>query len=101
MSESTGLPAFDAATRADIARLLWLRQLETSDLPADLAAQLTSTKNSPAATGERMRRFVAHLIDHPVTHTRNEAKAYAALLPHCASLSPLQAYVLRGLLPRS
>src|SRR5204863_5825003 len=79
----------------------WMPRFDPAQVPVDLAAQLASTKNSPVATGERMSRFLRHLIDHPVAHTRNEASTYAALLPYCRSLSPLQMYVLRCLLPRS
>jgi predicted secreted hydrolase len=92
---------FDEATRRDLARLLWQRELDPERIPAELARELTSEKNSPEAWGERMRRFLQYLSEHPLHRTRDESETYAALLPHCGSLSPLQAYALRSLLPRS
>lgn len=98
---SAGYDAFDAATLDDLAQLLWLLRFDASQVQAEIAAQWLSERNSPAAAGARMQRFLRHLIEHPVAHMRDAIELYERLLPHCFTLSPLQAYVMRGLLPKS
>jgi predicted secreted hydrolase len=93
--------ARENAARKDLAQLLWMDEFYTVHLPTALAQQLAGDKNSPAAWGARMRRFLEHLIEHPVPRARNDAEAYRAMLPHCDALSPLQVCAMRSLLPRS
>lgn len=89
---------FDADALDDIAQLLWAPAFDPGLLDADLAASLTSETNSPRATGERMQQYLRHLIDHPIPHMADRRPTWNALLPHCETLTPLQAYVVRQLM---
>jgi predicted secreted hydrolase len=87
---------FDQATRDDIAAALWLDELDLSAIPAEAAARLADARNSPAAHGDRMRRFIAYLREHPVSHTPDYRHVYDRLLPMIGDLSPHQAYVIQA-----
>ncbi len=90
----SAIEAFDSATKDQVAQALWCRELDAASLPPELAAKLASTKNSPHAYGDRMRRFLKYLIEHPLSHTPNLEKNYEHLLPFCEELSVQQAYVM-------
>jgi predicted secreted hydrolase len=75
-----------------------MREFDRANVTPDLAAQLFSRKNSPEAWGERMRRFLEYLIDHPLAHVPHHSKRWRAMIPYCERLSPLQLYSMRNLL---
>ena len=87
---------FDQETRDDIALALWMEELDLAAIPAGAATHLADPKNSPAAHGDRMRRFIRYLVDHPVSHSPDYRKVYARLLDVCGDLSPHQAYAIQA-----
>ena len=103
MTERGGTPdvalavaAFDQATRDDIALALWMEELDIASIPPEVATRLADPRNGPRAHGDRMRRFLRYLIDHPVSHTPDYRKVYERLLDQCDELSPHQAYVIQA-----
>jgi len=101
MAEAPGFEGFDAGTLRDIANLLWQHDFDPTAIPDDLVATLTSEKNSPTAHGDRMRRFLEHLLEGHPSHTVDHSDLYRALLDHVDALSPLQLYVMRNLLDKN
>ncbi|MCC5951399.1 MAG: hypothetical protein JJU45_04820 [Acidimicrobiia bacterium] len=96
-----GWGGLDEATTQDVAAMLWQRELDPDTIPDDLAATLASPRNSAAAHGERMRRFLEHLLESRPSHTVDRSDLYRALLDEVDELNPLQLYVLRNLLDRN
>jgi predicted secreted hydrolase len=90
------LASFDDGTRADIAGALWLDEVAAAAIPQEAAAALASAKNSPRAHGERMRLFIEHLLQHPVSHSPSYEGVYRRLLAEIGDLSPHQAYVIQA-----
>jgi len=90
------LASFDDGTRADIAGALWLDDLDAAAIPQEAAAALASPKNSPKAHGERMRLFIEHLLQHPLSHSPSYEAVYRRLLAEIGDLSPHQAYVIQA-----
>ena len=90
------LAAFDEATRDHIAHALWLDEFDETRIAPEIACKLAAPKNSPAAHGERMRKYIRFLIDHPLSHTPSHSKIYERLLPYCDELSPHQSYVIQS-----
>ena len=93
---ATAIAAFDQATRDDIAAALWLDELDLAAIPPQAAARLADPRNSPAAHGDRMRRFIEYLREHPVSHTPDYRHVYDLLLATIGDLSPHQAYALQA-----
>ena len=89
------LAALDAATLADIAGALWMETLDPAAIPPEAAAALVGPKDSPAAHGERMRLFVEHLLQHPLSHSPGYEAVYRRLLEQIGDLSPHQAYAIQ------
>jgi len=89
------LAAFDEATRDHIAHALWMTEFDASAIARDIASGLAHPRNSPAAYGDRMRRYIRYLIDHPLSRTPSHRKIYDLLLSHCDELSPHQSYVIQ------
>lgn len=98
MAEQDRFEQFDDGTIEDVAHLVWAPSLDPASIDPGLAQTLSSEKNSPAATGARMKRFLEHLIAHPVSHLPDKAPAWTAMMASCDELSPLQTYVLRNVL---
>ena len=88
----------DAQIARDAAHLLGTSSIDTADLDPTMRDAFQSRHNSPEAHGERMARYLQHLIDHPVSRMVDRSDLYRALLPHCDRLSPLQAYTMRNLM---
>ena len=78
-----------------IADALWLRGAERETLPADVAAKVADPRNSDATRGEQMRRYLAYLLNHPLSHTPDLTKRYEHLLDVTDTLTPQQAYVMQ------
>lgn len=95
---SPPLDPLDAQIAADVAHLLGVSSIDSADLDPTLLDALHSHRNSAEAHGERLARYLQHLIDHPVTRMVDRSDLYRALLPHCDRLSPLQAYTMRNLM---
>ena len=97
--ETTGaegtLAAFDETTRDHIAHALWMNDFDVAKIAPDIASRLADPKNSPAAYGDRMRRYIRFLIDHPLSRTPSHRTIYDRLLPYCEELTPHQAYVIQ------
>ncbi len=89
------LAAFDETTREHIAHALWMNDFDAAKIAPDVASRLAEPKNSPAAYGDRMRRYIRFLIDHPLSRTPNYRKIYDRLLHYCNELSPHQSYVIQ------
>lgn len=87
-------------TLEDIAHLLWLTSFDEDRIDDEIKAALADYKNSSAAAGERMRRFLNYLINHPLAHVPDRSPQWKALLSYCESLTPLQTYAMRNLLGR-
>lgn len=90
------LAAFDDPTREHIAHALWMNEFDTARIDPNILSTLADPKNSPAAYGDRMRRYIRYLMDHPVSRTPSYRKIYKRLLPYCDELSPQQSYVLQS-----
>ena len=90
------LAAFDDTTREHIALALWMSEFEADEIDPDILARLADPKNSPSAYGDRMRRYIRYLMDHPVSRTPSHNEIYRKLLPYCENLSPQQSYVLQS-----
>jgi predicted secreted hydrolase len=89
------LAAFDETTRDHIAHALWMDGFDVTGIAPDIAGRLANPKNSPTAYGDRMRRYIRFLIDHPLSRTPSHRKIYDRLLPYCEELSPHQSYVMQ------
>ncbi len=96
---ASALAAMDDATRADIAGALWLDDQDAAAIaaavPPEAAAALAGPRNAPAAHGERMRLFLEHLLQHPVSRTPAMDAVYRRLLAEVGDLSPHQAYAIQ------
>jgi predicted secreted hydrolase len=90
--------ALDEATLQDVAHLLGLERFDPTAVDPGTLATLNSRRNSPEEIGARMRRFLRHLIEHPVSHVPDRTDLWRAMLAHCDRLTPLQAYVMRNLM---
>jgi predicted secreted hydrolase len=90
------LAAFDETTLEHIAHALWMDEFDENKIDLNILTKLAEPKNSPAAHGERMRRYIRYLMDHPLSRTPNHNKIYKRLLPYCDELSPQQLYVLQS-----
>lgn len=90
---AAALRAFDQPTLDSLGQALWQRSFDPAAIPADILAAIAGPKHSPAAHGDRMRRYLRYLIDHPLSHTPSYNKIYRQLLAHCADLSPQESYV--------
>ncbi|MDP3972117.1 MAG: lipocalin-like domain-containing protein, partial [Candidatus Nanopelagicales bacterium] len=86
---------FDEATRDSIAQALWQREFDAERLPDQILSGLADAKHSPAAHGDRMRRYLRYLLDHPLSHTPDRNKVYDRLLKYCDRMSPQQSYVFQ------
>lgn len=95
-TSATGHSAAEA--REDVAHLLRQRAYDPSSIDAGVLATLTSERNSAAATATRMRRYLQHVIDNPVSHVPDQSALWRAMLDHCDELTPLQAYTMRQIM---
>lgn len=95
-SAMAAVAALDEGTRTSIAQALWQRELDPAQLPEEVLAGLGSPKHSLAAHGDRMRRYLKYLLDHPLSHTPDCNKIYTRLLKYCEQLSPQQSYVIQA-----
>ena len=94
-SPTDAVASFDAATKTSIADALWLRTFDPAQIPEEVLAGLADPKNSPQAFGDRMRRYLTYLIDHPLSHTPDRNKIYQRLLNFCETMSPQQSYAIQ------
>lgn len=83
---------------ADAAHLLHLREFDTSKVDPGVLTTLMSRRNSPAETGARLRRYLQHLIEHPISRVPDRRELWRSMLDHCDELTPLQAYAMRQLM---
>jgi len=100
-SDPMAATTFDAEALADVAHLLHQRSFDPATVEPGVLTTLTSRRNSPEATGARMRRYLQHLIEHPVSHVPDRSELWRTMLQHCDSLTPLQAYTMRQLMGSS
>lgn len=82
----------------DVAGLLGLAEFDPAKIDPGTLATLTSRRNSPEQTAARMRRFLHEVIDHPVSRMVDRSELWRAMLEHCDSLTPMQAYAMRDLM---
>lgn len=82
----------------DVAGLLGLAEFDTAKIDPGTLATLTSRRNSPEQTAARMRRFLHDVIDRPVSRMVDRRELWRAMLDHCYSLTPMQAYAMRDLM---
>ena len=59
---------------------------------------LRSARNSASETGPRMRRYLHHLLEHPVSRVPDQSDLLRSLLEHCDELTPLHVYTMRQLM---
>ena len=83
---------------ADAAHLLHLREFDAAKVDPGVLTTLMSRRNSPAETGARLRRYLQHLIEHPVSRVADRRELWRSMLEHCDELTPLQAYAMRQLM---
>ncbi|UDY36582.1 carotenoid 1,2-hydratase [Dermatobacter hominis] len=93
---STG--TLDESTLQDTAHLLGLDLFDPSRIDPGTLATLTSRRNSPEEIATRMRRYLQHLLENPVSHVPDRSELWRTMLEHCDRLTPLQAYVMRNLM---
>lgn len=98
MNPKLALDQLDQQTQANIAKALWLPDIDPSKLPEDTLAAILSDKNSSKSFGERMQTRLRDLLAHPESFTPSYRKQYETLLQHSDSLTPHQAYVMTYLL---
>lgn len=94
-NEQAAIDALDEETRTNVAQALWLDSFDIAELAPEIIARLADPSNAPSAHGDRMRRFIGYLLEHPVSRTPSYRKIYRELLKHCDELSPHQAYVIQ------
>jgi predicted secreted hydrolase len=73
-------------------------ELHDDALPPETLAAILDPKNSNQAFGVRMGIWLVEMIAAPVSFLPSSEERYAALLPYCQTLSPLQANAMRSLL---
>lgn len=95
---SPDLASLGEETLEDIAHLLWLPSFDADRIDGEIKAKLADAKNSSAAAGGRMRKFLESLVSHPLAHVPDHSPQWKALIPYCESLTPLQTYAMRNLL---
>lgn len=88
----------DADVLRDVAHLLHLPAFDPALIDPGTLVTLMSQRNSGEATGTRMRRYLQHLLEQDVTHVVDRSDLWRAMLEHCDSLTPLQAYTMRNLM---
>jgi predicted secreted hydrolase len=108
MSSSSPAPSSPAPTAAepasvgdaaqDVAHLLHQRTFDPTTIDPGVLTTLTSRRNSPAETAQRLRRYLQHLLEHPVSRVPDRSELWRSMLEHCDELSPLQAYTMRQLM---
>ena len=88
----------EAEVRRDAAHLLGLSEWDPAAIDPGILTTVTSERNGTAATAARMRRYIRHLLDHPVSHVPDRSELWRTMLEHCERLTPVQAYTLRNLM---
>lgn len=88
----------EAEVRNDAAQLLGLSEWDPAAIDPGTLTTLTSERNGTTATATRMRRYLQHCIDHPVSHAPDRTELWRTMLQHCERLTPLQAYTMRNLM---
>jgi predicted secreted hydrolase len=91
-------PASVGDATQDVAHLLHQRTFDPAAIDPGVLTTLTSRRNSPAETAQRVRRYLQHLLEHPVSRVPDRSELWRAMLEHCDELSPLQAYTMRQLM---
>lgn len=81
-----------AETIENIARLLWLDEIDGTGFDDALIQRLASPENSPAAFGERMRRRLDGMLTNPDSCTPDYSPRYNIMKQYETVLSPHQAY---------
>ena len=66
----------------DVAGLLGLAEFDPAKVDPGTLATLTSRRNSPEETAARMRRYLHHIIDHPVSRLVDRRDLSGRLLLH-------------------
>ena len=84
--------------RSDAARLLGFKEFDESAIDPGVLTTLLSKRNSPTDTAARLRRYLQHLIENPVSCVPDRSDLWRSMLEHCDELSPLQAYTMRQLM---
>ncbi len=92
------LEDLDDATLEDVAHLLGVPRFDASSMDPQLIRSVGNHENGLQAIAERMRSYLHHLIENPVSRMPDRRPTWEAMLEHCETLSPLQAYVMRNLL---
>ncbi len=82
----------------DAAHLLHLREFDEAAVDPGVLTTLRSHRNSPAETGARLRRYLHHLLEHPVSRVVDRSDLWRAMLQHSGEVTPLQAYAMRQLM---
>jgi predicted secreted hydrolase len=67
-------------------------------VPSDIQERLSARKNSPAAFGERMRTYLAQLMQRHDAFIPSYRQRYEFFTAHSTELTPHQAYILSNLL---
>ena len=93
---STG--TLDESVLQDVAHLLGLPEFDAARIDPGTLATLTSKRNSPEETATRLRRYLQHLLEHPVSRVPDRSELWRTMLEHCDRLTPLQAYTMRNLM---
>jgi predicted secreted hydrolase len=90
--------AIDADTADQIARALWMPAFDPAAIPSSIQERLSERKNSPAAFGERMRAYLAQLMQRHNAFIPSYRKRYEFFTAHSVELTPHQAYIMSNLL---
>ncbi|MFN8532967.1 MAG: lipocalin-like domain-containing protein [Dehalococcoidia bacterium] len=84
--------AIDADTERNASDALWLEPGES--LPDQVQEHLADPKNSPAAIGERIGRYLRWLLAHPQSHNPSYRERYQRLIDDLGNLTARQAYIV-------
>ncbi|MCB2189262.1 MAG: ATP-binding protein [Deltaproteobacteria bacterium] len=89
-------PSYDLSpeTLENVARVLWMKDVDPAAFPQDVAWDLAAWKNSESAFGQRMRYYLNYMKDNPDSYTPSYADVFDTFLQYSDSLTPHQSYAL-------
>lgn len=91
-------PSLDAETADNVARALWMPELDPAALSPQIAERLANPKNSNAAFGKRMRAYLQQLMKRSQSFVPSYRSRYELFSNACDELTPHQAYAMSSLM---
>lgn len=83
-----------AETLENIARVLWMTEVDPKAFPADIIEKLQSSKNSEKAFGERFRYLLEDMKANPDSFTPSYTDLYETFTDYSEKLTPHENYAL-------